>query len=85
MSPIVNAKSSQEVGQPSRGSVELGVSRKVWAGRGSPAGQPRDKSVCLTPDLDPLGHREDGASGRGAQGDVQGALGGASPGEVSCG
>ena len=50
---MVNAKSNQEVGQPSRGSVELGVSRKVWAGRGSPAGQPRDKSVCLTPDFRP--------------------------------
>ena len=50
---MVNSKSNQEVGQPSRGSVELGMSRKVWAGRGSPAGQPRDKSVCLTPDFRP--------------------------------
>ena len=61
------------------------MGRKVWAGSGEPSRAAKDKSVCLTPDLDPLGHREDGASGRGALGDVQGALGGASPGEVSCG
>ena len=45
MSPTVNTKSSQEVGQAYWGSVKLGVSRKVWAGRGEPSRAAKDKSV----------------------------------------